>query len=116
MKKFKNEKLNQLRDLIKINAELRKYKRLTRKLEHDKGYDIKLHSILQYLQSNKLKQIDIRLYYIAYGILRGKQYLQIENHCKNENELSEWDWKKITDIIDAHTQEEKNEKDVCVSA
>jgi len=119
MKKFKNEKLNKLKDLIKINASLRKYQRLTRKLKHDKLHDETLFEIKQLMKLHKLPKLssyNIRLHYIAYGLLRGKEYKQIETNCKQENELSAWDWKLINDIVDKHCEEKQDEKNVSLGA
>lgn len=111
MKHYKSEKLNQLKDLLKVNAKLRKYKRLNRKLDYDTSFDINLKQTqLEILENKNLFEIsNIRLYYIAYGILRGKEYKTIENYCKPENELDDWDWKIINDIVYKYEEKESEE-------
>lgn len=119
MKKYKSEKLNDLRSLIKIQAELRKYLRLTRKLEHDKSYDVKLNEIRNEIYNNiklqKLSYIDLRFYYIAYGLLLGRKYEQIENKCKPEKELDNWKWTSINNIIEQY-KEVLDEKNVSIGS
>ena len=102
MKKY--QKLYQLKQIVNAYAEYSKYARLTRKLSHPKEYDEKL--IIARVKFNELskdipalKFWDGRLLNIAYTMLKGKKYFQIERSVRKGNELKDYQWKKIIDIM-----------------
>lgn len=105
-KKYKN--IYELKQLIKLHAEMNKYMRLTRKKVHDEKYDI-----LEKETWDKLKKQSekygiyyqySRLYYIAYGLLKGKKYNVIEVP-RLDNSLTESGWKCIKHIMDTFPME-----------
>lgn len=50
---------------------------------------------------NKEKR-DLRKYHIAYGLLRGRTYEQIEQKVRDENKLTKYDWKLINSLIEKY--------------
>ena len=52
---------------------------------------------------NIVPNSEIRYAYIAYGLLRGKQYIQIERP-RTENELYQSQWKYIKQLMDHFTE------------
>lgn len=50
---------------------------------------------------NKEKR-DLRKYHIAYGLLRGRTYEQIEQKVHDENKLTKYDWKAIDSLIEKY--------------
>ena len=143
MKKY--QKLYQLKQIVKLESESGKYYRLTRKLKHNPEYDVKRvevntkYSELIADSPIKFKYIESRFIHIAYSMLKGKKYSQVENSVKSENELIDHEWNKIVEIMKEYKDEENsvkipslpfptttvhvpkeksrwnNEKDVCIS-
>ena len=107
MKKY--QKLYQLKQIVKADAEVNKFQRLTRKLEYDPIYDKKLSESLELYkkvtEESKIR-IDSRLLHIAYSLLKGKTYDQIECSVKPERQLQDWEWKKIVDVMQFFKDEE----------
>lgn len=54
-------------------------------------------------KGNFIPKYDIRLVYIAYGLSKGKQYIQIEQP-KERNILSSFDWSYINQMKDHFTE------------
>lgn len=48
------------------------------------------------------ERINLRRFHIAYGLLRGKTYEEIEQKVRDENELKEHDWELINYLIDKY--------------
>lgn len=110
MKKY--QKLYQLKQIVKANHEWSKYARLTRKAEYPKEYAEKLTiARTKFNELSKdisvLRSWDSRLLNIAYTMLKGKKYFQIERSVRKGNELREYEWKKIVDIM-AFFKDEEN--------
>ena len=103
------QKLYQLKQIVKADAEVNKYQRLTRKLEYDPIYDKKLSAALELFKEvtaeSKIRTYS-RLLHIAYSLLKNKTYDQIECSVKPEKQLEDWEWKKIVDIMQYFKDEE----------
>jgi len=119
MKKF--QKLYQLKQLVKANAEWSRYARLTAKKKHNPEYDEKLiqaKNNFNTLKEQNLSSLtpstglfsDDRLVHIVYSLLKGKSYQQIENSVRQENQLQDYEWKKIIDIMKLY----KDEENICI--
>ena len=106
MKRF--QKMYQLKQLIKADAEVSKYYRLTRKIEYPEIYDKKLEEAkkVYYELKDATVSLDSRLLHIAYSLLRGKKYFQAERSVRKQNQLSEWQWKAIVKIMEFYKDEE----------
>lgn len=103
MKKY--QKLYQLKQFVKANAEYSKYCRLTAKCDHDPSLDAKREEAF-----HKVAYGDSRILHIAYSLLKGKSYQQIENSVKEQNQLQEYEWKQIIDIMSKY----KDEENTCI--
>jgi len=112
MKKY--QKLYQLKQIVKAKADVSKYYRLTRKIEHSIIFDEKYKSAKLALETLKTKtalpRVDLRILHIAYSLLKGKKYSQIERSVKKQNELKEYQWKQIVDIMQLY----KDEENTCI--
>ena len=108
MKKF--QKLYQLKQLVKAASEYHKYGRLTAKLEHSPEYDVLLRqSQAKCIELNEHKiYMDNRIIHIAYALLKGKSYQRIETSVRKENQLQEYHWKKIIDIMEKYKDDENS--------
>jgi hypothetical protein len=118
-KKYKN--VYELKQIIKSYSRYLKYVRLTRKQKHDPNFDtlatesfaetIKLlHPKgltykLRYANDEYMISCKIRHLFIAYGILRGKEYSVIESP-KKDNALTSYDWEKINALLETFKMEE----------
>ena len=100
MKKF--QKLYQLKQIVKADAEYSKYCRLTNKLNHDPSLDEKLKEA----SANVIVVADSRLLHIVYSLLKGKSYQKIENSVREQNQLKEYEWKQIVDMMNKYKDEE----------
>ena len=112
MKKY--QKLYQLKQIVKADQESSKYWRLTRKKVHPIELDAKRNQCYEHSKS-LTKDIPItnvvgRRMHIAYSLLKGKTYPQVENSVKQENKLVDWQWKKIVEIISYF----KDEENTCI--
>ena len=113
MKKY--QKLYQLKQIVKAYQEYSKYARLSRKKRSPKEYEIKYEEAA-IAWRNSIKEttinqyIDGRILNISYSLLKGKQYPQIENSVKQQNELKEYEWKEIADIMSKY----KDEENTCI--
>ena len=105
---MKYQKLYQLKQIIKASAELSKCWRLTNKEKYDPIYDVKEKEASE--QWNKVRDSEItsdsRLLHIAYTMLKGKTYFQAERSVRQQNQLSEWEWKAIVKIMEKYKDEE----------
>jgi hypothetical protein len=114
MKKY--QKLYQLKQIVKAYQEYAKYIRLTGKLEYPEEYDKKYDESAENWR-NAIKDtpinfmIDGRLLNVAYCLLKGKKYFQIERSVRQGNQLRDYEWKKITDIMN-HFKDEENTNDI----
>lgn len=104
----KYQKLYQLKQLIKADSEVSKYYRLTRKLSYPDIYDKKLEDAkkIYYELKDGTTSLDSRLLHIAYSLLRGKKYFQVERSVRQGNQLSDWEWKAIVKIMEFYKDEE----------
>lgn len=111
MKKY--QKLYQLKQIVKANQEYFKYYRLTAKAEHSKEYDEKLKAnreLYLSLTKNFKMSLDSRLLHITYSLLKGKSYEQIENSVREQNQLKDYEWKQIVDMMNEY----KDEENTCI--
>ena len=104
MKKF--QKLYQLKQLVKLQSEYAKYNRLTRKAEYPQEFDVKLSELKTKVQESGFQRVYCRHSHIAYSLLKGKTYPQIENSVKVGNDLEAWEWEKIADLMTQYKDEE----------
>ena len=105
---MKYQKLYQLKQIVKALAELHKCYRLTNKEKYDPIYDVKEKEAL--IEWNKVRDSEItsdsRLLHIAYTMLKGKTYFQAERSVREQNQLSDWEWKAIVKIMEKYKDEE----------
>ena len=83
MKKF--QKLYQLKQIVKNDSPLESIKEARRNLISGGGS---------------------RLLHIAYSLLKCKSYQQIENSVREQNQLKDYQWKQIIDIMSKYKDEE----------
>jgi len=111
----KYQKLYQLKQIIKKDQEYAKYCRLTRKEKHPKEYDERLKQIrLEFFDLVKdmpkftrfVSDDNRRIRNIAYSMLKGKKYFQVERSVRQGNEIADYEWKKIVEIMEAFKDEE----------
>jgi hypothetical protein len=102
------QKLYQLKQIVKALAELNKCYRLTNKEKYDPIYDVKLKEAGAEWLKVRDSEItsDSRLLHIAYTMLKGKTYFQAERSVRQQNQLSEWEWKAIVKIMEKYKDEE----------
>ena len=100
----------ELKERIKLNAEYRKYNRLAGHKNASDEHKAKFTELREqlftksqygYWSSNANYFSATRLYHIAYSMLKGRTYEQIENKVKPGNELTSYDWKDIDKIKDS---------------
>ena len=60
----------------------------------------------QYYGNNLMVKYNIRLFYVAYGLLRKRQYIQIEQP-RNNNQLNESNWNTIHSIMNHFKEKEE---------
>ena len=109
MKKY--QKLYQLKQIVKAYQEYAKYSRLTRKqsspIEYDKKYKEASGVFNDAIKDTPIRYSgNARLTSIAYTMLKGKKYSQIEHSVRKENELREYEWKNIVEIMKFFKDEE----------
>ena len=112
MKKY--QKLYQLKQIVKAYQEWSKYARLTRKDKYPKEYDAK-YSVAKSKYDELTKEFPVklsmwdntgRLLNVAYSLLNGKKYFQIECSVRKYNQIKDYEWKKIVGIMEAFKDEE----------
>ena len=116
-----NTRFIELKEKIKVNAEYLKYRRLTRKQTYKEEHMEKLSTLtaLLFTKSSRGYSVrtslncigDIRYYHIAYSLLKGHKYEQIEARVRPEHELTDVQWALIKEIM-----EEVNEETVRVDS
>ncbi len=105
---MKFQKLYQLKQIVKALAELNKCYRLTNKEKYDPIYDVKEKEASAEWLKVRDSEItsDARLLHIAYSMLKGKTYFQAERSVRQQNKLSDWEWKAIVQIMEKYKDEE----------
>lgn len=121
MKKY--QKLYQLKQIVKAYQEWSKYARLTRKQKYPPEYDAKYNAAKVHYDE-LTKEFPVKLSYtwdnvgrilnVAYSLLKGKKYFQIERSVREFNQISDNEWKKIVAIMEAFKDEE-NRNDIPTS-
>jgi len=101
---YKYIKIYEFKQIIKANSEYLKYVRLTRKLNAPASL-IKKRNELRKLTTDPDW---IRYQHIAYCLLRGKTYEQIEKP-RPEHALSNSNWKYINQLVEKYTDIITNE-------
>lgn len=106
-----NPKMIELKERIKLNAEYIKFHRLAghknASAEHiakDKELGEQLfakHPKYDFWQPNDKYIHNMRFYHIAYSMLKGRTYEQVENKVKPEHELTSTAWQTINKIKDS---------------
>lgn len=98
--------IHEFKEMQKTSAlEIRTQKDEVKKTQREKKYA----GILQCKLISAKKQY--RLNHIAYSLLKGRLYEQIEQKTKEQNKLTDYDWETVEKIKNEYSQ-----KDVCVSA
>jgi hypothetical protein len=93
----------ELKGLLKAQSELLKKSSLEiRKTQKEGKYAGKLQS-----QHQSDKRVH-RLFHIAYSMLRGKTYEQIEQRVHKGNELTNYDFKQIEEIKNEYSKPVEN--------
>lgn len=102
------QKLYQLKQIVKALAELNKCYRLTNKEKYDPIYDVKEREASAEWLKVRDSEIssDSRLLHIAYSMLKRKTYFQAERSVRHGNQLDEWEWKAIVQIMEKYKDEE----------
>ncbi len=93
-------KFAELKNIIKessLKVRNLKNQRKTEKLIGERTVD----SYRAVLLVNKEKR-DLRKYHIAYGLLRGRTYEQIEQKVRDENKLTQYDWELIDYLVEKY--------------
>ena len=107
------EKMITLRELIKLNSEYIKFYKLHLKkaaTEEQVAKYNSLHSLLFNKSTygvwspNDKYIYNIRLYHVAYSLLRGRTYEQVERNVKEQNTLTKNDWNKIVQIQNQYAE------------
>lgn len=109
MKKY--QKLYQLKQIVKAYQAYAKYVRLTRKcnypIEYDELYRNSCSNFSSAIKDTPINfTVDGRILNIAYCLLKGRTYFQIERSVKKEHILKDYQWKKIVDIMTFFKDEE----------
>lgn len=96
---IKTLKINQKKSAL----ELRELKSNIKSIQKERGSGAACDE-----QSNlAMRKNDYRHRHIAYCLLRGRSYKDVENHCREDNKPN---WRLIQEIQDAYASE-----DVCIS-
>jgi len=95
-----NAKLQQLKDICKTQAaDLKQLTVEIKKLQRAGSYA----GLLQ--QQQVLSKLQYRRNHIAYSLLRGKLYDQIEKPKHDNKKLSQYDWEQIEKIRSAYYEQ-----------
>lgn len=103
-----NPKMIEMKERIKLNAEYIKYSKLVNHKHVDAKHIEKFNELQSklfteqpsgYMRPNDLYIEYRRLFHIAYSLLKGRTYEQIENKVHEHNKLSKYQWKYINDLV-----------------
>jgi hypothetical protein len=94
-------KMLELKNLIKLNSEYNSIYKLYIRNKATEKQVAKMDKLNEIANSTEGMKIifNLRLYHIAYALLKGRTYEQIENTVKLNNQLTADNWKRIQTII-----------------